>query len=205
MTVFGRAGVWIREKYLRGRKPGSIVSDLLFVALIILLLIPGTRGVLLRGAAGIRTWVTRTEVRGGGERLGPDEWSWSMRDMEGNVLPFGSLKGEVIFLNQWATWCPPCRAELPSIEKLYRKVGDHVKFVLLTSEDPAKVKDFLERHGFDFPVYFGQVSGGVLSVRTIPSTVIINRDGGVEMRHTGALNWNAGKIRRLVGKLVEGR
>jgi thiol-disulfide isomerase/thioredoxin len=190
-------------KIVRGRKPWSIASDVVFIGLIIMLLVPATRSILLSGVAAVRTLVTGTG-KPDSQELALDEmsWSWTLTDQQGIGIDFKSFRGNVIFLNQWATWCPPCRAEMPSIERLYRDYGDRVKFVILTGEDPQKVKEYLEKQKFSFPVYFGTVSGTSLASRSIPSTVIISRAGEMVVSKKGAYNWNARKIRKMMDRLL---
>lgn len=194
---------FIIRKFVRGRKPWSITTDILFFVLILMFLIPSTRGVLLSGVAAVRTVLAGSGASGSkGETPGPENWNWKLTGPQGEDLTFASLKGEVIFLNQWATWCPPCRAEMPSIEKLFLDYGDRVRFVMLTSEDPQKVQEYTRKHGYTFPVYFGQVAGPALSTRSIPSTVVISRSGEILIQKNGAFNWNARKIRKLLDRAL---
>jgi thiol-disulfide isomerase/thioredoxin len=184
------------KRIVRGRGPWSVASDILFFGLIILFLIPGTRGMIMSGVASVRTLISDPSgAKSGKGELPAESWEWNLSDEEGRVFRFSDFKGEVIFLNQWATWCPPCRAEMPSIEKLYKAYGDKVKFVMLTSEDVQTVRNYLNKEGYTFPVYFGQVAGSALASRSIPSTVIINRGGVVEVNKKGAYNWNARKVK----------
>jgi thiol-disulfide isomerase/thioredoxin len=184
------------KRIVRGRGPWSIASDIVFFVLIILFLIPGTRSLIMSGVASVRTLITNpSSAKSMQGELSAESWEWNLTDEQGRVYRFSEFKGEVIFLNQWATWCPPCRAEMPSIEKLYKAFGDKVKFVMLTSEDPRTVREYLNKEGYTFPVYFGQVAGTALASRSIPSTVILNRAGGIEVNKKGAYNWNARKIR----------
>jgi thiol-disulfide isomerase/thioredoxin len=193
---------FISKRLVRGRKPWHVASDVVFFLLIILFLIPGTRSVLLSGVAAVRTFVTGSGAKPGqGVPLDQQGWSWNLSD-QSKTVPFSSLKGEVIFLNQWATWCPPCRAEMPSIEKLYQKYGDRVRFVMLTNEDPQTVSAFMQRHGYTFPVSYGAVAGSALSSRSIPATAILSRGGEIIVNKKGAVNWNARKIRKLLDRLL---
>ena len=194
---------FLTNKWIRGRKPLSLVSDVLFFILLLMLLVPATRSLLLTGAAAVRTWVTSP---GGpaekGTPLSDDSRSWILTDLQGREINFESLHGEVIFLNQWATWCPPCRAELSSVERLFHDYGTRMKMILLTGEDPQKVKKFVEKQGYTFPVYIGNAAGTSLAARTIPSTTIINRAGEMVVSRKGAYNWNARKVRRLIDRLI---
>lgn len=194
---------FISNRLIRGRKPWSVASDFIFFGLILMFLIPSTRSILLSGVATVRTLITGTgESDSQNSILSPENWNWSFSDGQGTTVAFGTLHGEVIFLNQWATWCPPCRAEMPSIERLYRDYGTRVKFVMLTAEDPQVVQEYIEKQGYTFPVYFGSVAGSALATRSIPSTAIIGRTGGMVIRKNGAINWNAGKIRRLLDREI---
>jgi len=178
---------FLTNKIIRGRKPWSLATDVIFIGLFLMLLIPSTRSLLLSGVAVLRTVLTSAGGSVAGvEPLTGENWNWSLTDKEGRQSTFSSLRGEVIFLNQWATWCPPCRAELSSIERLYQHYGNRVKFVILTSEDPPKVLKYIEKHGYSFPVCFGKVSGPDLETRSIPATVIINRDGKISVSQKGA-------------------
>jgi thiol-disulfide isomerase/thioredoxin len=190
------------NKFIRGRKPLSIAGDVFFFGFLLMLLIPSTRSIILSGVAVARTWITNPEIPESQRvALSDEAWGWNLIDPQGKVVPFDSFRGEVIFLNQWATWCPPCRAEMPAIEKLFRATGNKVKFVILTAEDPQKVRQFIEKEGYTFPVYIGSVEGPELAARSIPSTVIIDRTGKIVVNRKGAFNWNSGKIRKLLVKL----
>lgn len=193
----------INTRIIRGRKPASLISDVIFFGLILMLLIPSTRRVVFSGVAAVRTMVSNPAVPAGRRVVLDDEsWNWSLADLQSGVFQFRAFRGEVVFINQWATWCPPCRAEMPSIERLYRDYSDRVKFVLLTSEDPLTVKKFLERQGYKFPVFIGQTSGSALSTRSIPSTVIIGRQGEIVVSRKGSFNWNSRKIRKLLDQML---
>ncbi len=194
---------FLTNKIIRKRSAWSVISDVVFFVLILMFLIPGTRSILLSGVASVRTLISGPGNASTTKApLSPESWSWRLTGPDGETISFSDLKGEVIFLNQWATWCPPCRAEMPSIEKLYLKYGSQVKFVILTSEDPQKVKEFIDKHGYTFPVYYGSVAGTELASRSIPTTSIINRSGVVVVNKSGAYNWNARKIRNLITRML---
>lgn len=190
------------RKYFK-RKPLSIASDFIFFALIIMLLIPGTRSILLSGVAGIRTMLTPAGKVDSGLVVDEAGWNSRMADQDGNVNSLADFRGRVLFINQWATWCPPCRAEMPSIEKLYKKMGSKVAFIMVSNEDPGVVKDFIRRRNYTFPVYSGAIGGQSLATRSIPSTAIISKDGEILIRRNGALNWNAQKIIRLLTRAAD--
>ncbi|MGW9685704.1 TlpA family protein disulfide reductase [Flagellimonas sp. 2504JD1-5] len=132
-----------------------------------------------------------------------NNYNWRLADLEGNQINLESNKGQVILVNLWATWCPPCVAELPSIEKLYQDYGKKVKFVLVTSESHEKVMKFLQKKNYDLPVYLerSQIPYELMS-GSIPATYIINKSGKIVVDEKGAANWNSESIRVLLDQLL---
>ncbi len=134
-------------------------------------------------------------------------YSFSVKDMNGNIVPFDTYKGKVVFLNMWATWCGPCRAEMPSIQKLHDKTkSEDVVFVMLSRDDDreeAKVKNYIKRNNFSFPVVM--LSGNItpqLNVPSIPTTFIINKEGKIVNQIVGSTNYNTEKYRKLLQELA---
>src|SRR5690349_4188503 len=84
-------------------------------------------------------------------------YDFSVKDLDGKTVDMNDLKGKVIFLNLWATWCGPCRVEMPSIQNLYNTVDkDKIAFVMLSLDqenDRAKIRKFVNDKDFSFPVY----------------------------------------------------
>ena len=127
---------------------------------------------------------------------------FSMLDLEGNSLQFEELKGKVIFLNLWATWCPPCLAEMPNIQSLYEKTGsDKIAFVMLSVDQDGreKVKKFIDRKGFSFPVYLpaGPLPD-VFSTQSIPATFIISPKGEVVHTQKGMAEYDTPEMRDFI-------
>jgi thiol-disulfide isomerase/thioredoxin len=102
---------------------------------------------------------------------------FSVIDSEGNTVNLSSLKGKKVFVNLWATWCPPCRREIPSIEKLYQKANkEKVVFVLLSLDDNFEIaKKYAEKYKLKAPVYYpNQDLPPLFNVDAIPTTFIFN-------------------------------
>jgi thiol-disulfide isomerase/thioredoxin len=132
------------------------------------------------------------------------DYNWDIRDAGGTPLDPEALKGEVIFLNFWGTYCPPCIAEMPEIQAIYNDYKDKVKFILVSAEDPVKVDGFLNRHGFLLPSYYGGRSmPQVFSVRSIPTTFIISKEGRVVNKKVGAADWNSKATRKVFDELLK--
>ena len=134
-------------------------------------------------------------------------YDFSLKDLDGNVVDVNQFKGKTIFLNIWATWCGPCRVEMPSIQKLYEQVDNQkILFIMLAvdrSQDLKKVKDFVADKGYTFPVY--TPSGNLpeqLQVGSIPSTFVIGPDGKIESKETGAANYDTPEFKAFLEKLI---
>jgi len=115
------------------------------------------------------------------------------RDLQGRPRSLGEFQGKVVVLNFWATWCAPCREEMPAFERLQAKWGGHgVQFVGLSAEDASKVQDFARRIGISYPLWVGGDEVSELSRRlgnrmgVLPHTVVFDRREGVVATRVGA-------------------
>lgn len=132
------------------------------------------------------------------------DYGFKIRDLQGNEIDFSSRKGKVILLNLWATWCGPCRAEMPTIQKLYNKIGQHenIEFVMLSldkNNDRSKVVKYISDHQYSFPTYLP--SGYLaeqLQVPSIPTTFIISKDGKILIKEVGTTNFNTRKFEKFL-------
>ncbi|MFC2113702.1 TlpA family protein disulfide reductase [Bacteroidota bacterium] len=114
------------------------------------------------------------------------------------------MKGKLVFLNIWATWCPPCRAELPNIQKLYNDYGDRIIMILASNEDEQKLKMFLEESGYDLPVYrMVQNPPEVFQSSSIPTTFLITPGGRITVRKTGSARWDGKFFTSYLDKFLE--
>jgi thiol-disulfide isomerase/thioredoxin len=109
-------------------------------------------------------------------------------DSTGQDKKLSDLRGQVVLLNLWATWCPPCRAEMPALSDLQRDyAGKGLVVLALSDEDPATVHDYLQQHGYRF--FAGTWSGShtiLGSINTRPASILINREGKVVDMIVGA-------------------
>jgi thiol-disulfide isomerase/thioredoxin len=126
--------------------------------------------------------------------------SLKFNTLNGDKIELNDFKGKVIFLNIWATWCPPCIEEMPSIQKLYNKTDhDTIEFILLSPENSETVKKFLNKSGYTFDVYLlTDELPEVFYTGQIPTTYIIDKNGNIVYRHIGFAIWdNIGVINFL--------
>lgn len=121
-------------------------------------------------------------------------YNMPLLSLDGDRTSLQEFEGKTIFLNFWATWCPPCIAEMPNIQDLYDDVSseDDLVFVMLSlDEDPEKAKAFMERKGFTMPVYF--LAGrqpGVYNSTVVPTTYVISPEGNIVMEKRGMAKYN---------------
>ena len=191
------------KKYFE-RSPWKIASDAIFWVLIILLLIPTTRTGFLAVVSKVKTAVFQSAIKESeGEVLSPDDKTWSLVDLDGNHAQLGDFQGEVILINFWATWCPPCRAEMPSLDKLYADYGSKVKFLIVSNEDPEPLKEYMASKGYGFPVMLTlSAPPEPLKTSSIPTTFILNKKGRIVFNKKGAFDWNSNKVRSFLDTLL---
>lgn len=120
----------------------------------------------------------------------PSAYNFKMQDLNGNEIQLSSLAGKPIVLNFWASWCPPCKAEMPELESAYKKCGDQINFVMVSVDDTlSDAKGFYEGSPYTFPVYFDNSGMGsyLYSISSIPQTFFINSQGKIISSHVGAI------------------
>jgi thiol-disulfide isomerase/thioredoxin len=124
----------------------------------------------------------------------------TMADLGGRVSTTDQLRGRVAVLNVWATWCAPCRREMPSLDALHRSL-DPSRFVVAgvsVDEDPIAVREYLVQHRLGFPNYIAAKRAdalAALNLRGIPATFVVGADGTILQRHSGPRDWNTGEVR----------
>lgn len=125
--------------------------------------------------------------------------------LDGTPEKISRFKGKNIILNVWATWCGPCRVELPSLQRLSEKLGDenYVVAGVSVDGDADLVREFLSDNGIDFSKYIDihqQITKGIFNVKVLPETIMINSDGYVTKRIAGAMEWDSDKALGLIRK-----
>lgn len=134
---------------------------------------------------------------------------FTLRDIDGKAFSLAEQKGKVVILSFWATWCGPCKEEMPHLQKLYTEKKDDGLVVVSISADDARtasrVKPFIKAKGFDFPVLLDRestVTGVYNPGKTLPYTVVIGRDFQVADAHAGYDPGDEVQLGELVDKLL---
>jgi peroxiredoxin len=132
---------------------------------------------------------------------------FELQDLSGKKVSLSSLKGKVVFLNFWATWCPPCRAEMPSLERLHARLKDKGLVILAVNlqENAKSVRKFMAEHKLTFPVLLdsdGRV-GAIYGARSIPTTYVVGRNGNVLAGTMGGREWDSKEYLDFFARLLE--
>ncbi|MEP6492156.1 MAG: TlpA disulfide reductase family protein [bacterium] len=118
---------------------------------------------------------------------------FAAQDLDGNRVSLAELRGKVVVLNEWATWCEPCRGELPQLEALHQRFASRGLVLVGVSVDGAgmgaDVRDFTREHGLHYPIWLDPEKQFALHFLTmgVPETFVIDRDGVIRWRKIGAL------------------
>jgi thiol-disulfide isomerase/thioredoxin len=135
------------------------------------------------------------------------DYNFKIKTLTGEEIDFNQFKGKVIFLNLWATWCGPCRVEMPGIQELYSETNkEQIVFIMLSldkDEDLQKINNYIKKNEFTFPVYQpkGYLSNQ-LNVSSIPTTFIINKEGKIVSKEIGTTNFNTKKFKKYLADLA---
>ena len=116
----------------------------------------------------------------------------TLKDLNGKTIQFSDFKGKVILLNFWATWCPPCRAEIPELikwQKEYEKQGLQIIGITYPPTNRTKVRRFVRQNEINYPILFGSKKTKKLftSADTMPFSVIIDKEGNIRDRIDGLI------------------
>lgn len=178
-------------------------SNLMFFGIFALIFFTPLRGYIQVFVSQIKMSVFSPLIENVEDRVVLNTYDWKLRGINTNDFNFKDAKGKVILINFWATWCPPCRAEMLSFQKLYVDYKDDVVFLFLTNEDTQVVNRYLDKKGFDLPSYNQQsVAPQEFQVSSIPATYIIDKKGSIVVDKVGPADWNSDKIRDLMNELV---
>ncbi|SIQ02066.1 TlpA family protein disulfide reductase [Maribacter ulvicola] len=180
------------------------ISDIIFAVFILLLLIPQTRTPIQVAVNTLKVAVWSPSVEDEENQSEVTPFQYTVIDLQGETQSISVGKGKVTFISYWATWCPPCIAELPGIQELYNEYADQVNFILLTQESPERVQRFINKRGYELPIYIPQMRAPeALQENSIPTNYVIDANGRIIIKETGAADWNSTKVRELLNGLIE--
>ncbi|TBN04691.1 TlpA family protein disulfide reductase [Hyunsoonleella flava] len=178
------------------------IKNLIFLGVAALFIIPQTRKpIQVLVNRGLALFSPSTIEASKQQHIG--EIDWVLIDINGEGLNFRDTKGKVVLINFWATWCPPCIAEMPSMDKLYADYSNKIEFLFVSDEKQEVIKKFLNKNEYNFNVYKPVTKyPEVFDVGGIPRTFLIDTNGNIIIDKTGAANWNSETVRETIDKLL---
>jgi len=192
------------RNYYKKKSKFSLASDVVFVALIILLIIPSTRVEVASLFIRLTSFAPSQLDKDEQFNLTSSDKTWQLTTLDGKKISLGELLDDKpVFINFWATWCPPCVAEMPGIKELHEKYGDRVHFVLATTESPTTINTFADKRQFQqLPFYRYRSVPAALQSETIPATFVIGKSGRVVISKKGAARWNSDRMNQILDQLL---
>ena len=130
--------------------------------------------------------------------------AFTVQDVNGKLINLQGLGGKKVFVNLWASWCPPCKREMPSIARLYKSVDTaKVAFVMISLDDRfEKAKSYIRSSKLELPVYYpAENLPPLFNVQGIPATFIFNEKGEMIKRVDGSDNYDSEEYRKLLNEL----
>ncbi len=151
--------------------------------------------VLMLGASHV--WAVPPVPLEADELIGSEAPDFTLPDLDGAEVSLKQFRGKVILLNFWATWCPPCKAEMPSMNKLNQMFKDKGLVVIAISSDRSKkqVKRFLKKTPVSFTILYDPKNkiSNIYKVFALPTSLVIDRDGTIVKKVLGGYDWSSTK------------
>lgn len=182
----------------------NAITVLLTCFVLILFISPNAKAWLLQKLISVGLF--KAEIKKDGIQNQPETSSFLYTDASGKTSSTADLKGKVVFINFWASWCPPCQAEMPSIEALYKKLAKDDRFVFLfinEDEDKQQAENYLEKNRYSIPLYSrpGNVPDEIFS-GNLPTTIVINKEGKIVLKHEGIAGYDTDAFMKQLEDLL---
>ena len=133
------------------------------------------------------------------------EYDWTVQSLNGQNFDMAVFTDQPVFINFWATWCMLCRAEMPSIQRLYDQLkGEGILFACISQEGAEKIEAFVKEEGYTFPIYTMSTDRPeVFETAGIPTTFILSPDGRIAFKHVGSAKWDDPSVIDFIRQLKE--
>lgn len=177
-------------------------SNIIIAVLILVLIIPGTRKplqIFFNKVFSFSPSVTSED-----DRASIASYDWALERNNRERVNLANYNGQVVLVNFWATWCPPCIAEMPSFQDLYADYQDKVVFLFVSSEDHQTVRGFLDRKNYSLPAYRPlSQAPEPMNGKTLPTTYLLDKNGNIVIQKVGAADWNSENVRNTIEELLK--
>lgn len=194
-----------KKKWLNG---SNISSALMLIFIVSMLVNPQIKGTLMQGLMKVGLFQpSLSDQKVTMSSNTTEASSIQFKNQNGSILSLDDLKGKVVFINFWATWCPPCVAEMPSIQKLFtQNKGNNQLVFLMVDVDNNLVKSqkFIAKNNYDFPLYTpaSDIPSSYLG-ESIPTTLVLNKKGEIVFRHEGGADYSNSDFQKFISKLAQ--
>lgn len=185
------------------KTPKITFKNIVFGLIIVLLIIPASRQFIqIQLHKGLALFSPSIQAQSNQEQI--DNYNWNLVDLNDSVYNFRQAENKIVLVSFWATWCPPCIAELPSMQKLYETYSDKIEFVFVSNEKNETIKAFMTKNGYNFKVYTPLEAPIInqFKVSSIPHTFLIDQKGTIVIDKNGAANWNSDTVKATIDKLL---
>ena len=191
----------------------NIFTGILIVFALAMFFIPDFKGTVMQGLMKIGLFqpAIPNDVQTAESALESSATTYSgeilFKNKEGEIIELSDQRGKVVFINFWATWCPPCIAEMPTINKLYSGFENNEKIMFLmvdVDNDPVKSQKFMDKRKFNLPVYTpaSPIPSSYMS-GAIPTTLVLNKYGKVVFKHEGMGDFTNEEFKTFITELIE--
>ncbi|SNZ02056.1 AhpC/TSA family protein [Flagellimonas pacifica] len=131
------------------------------------------------------------------------DYDWKLKDADWKFFNFEKSKGNVVFINLWASWKLPSEAELVSIQEMYNRYNGKMDFYIITNENRPPVEEFMAKHGFTFPVTYLIIGEKTpINPDEVPSSYLIDKKGNIAIYKRKIADWSTTKVYNLLDKLI---
>lgn len=192
------------------------IRDRILYLVAAIVVVTGLALVALSGHRGARIETAGTGAGIDSQSQGPvaagsQAADFKLETLDGNTISLDSLRGKVVFLNVWATWCEPCREEMPSMQTLYDDFKGNKDFVMLAVSQDVKgraaVAPYVAKNGYHFTILLDPENkiGETYDVSGVPETFIIDRKGQIVAHHMGAFDWSRPDVKDALQQLLDSK
>jgi thiol-disulfide isomerase/thioredoxin len=188
----------------------NIITIVLVLFMLIMFFSPEVKGIVIQGLMKVGLFQPDLPENAGGNstpvQQAPDE-QVTFTDVKGGTISLSDQKGKVVFMNFWATWCPPCIAEMPSINSLYSKYKDNKNVIFIMVDVDGKIDAsiaFMKKRKLNLPVYIpsSAIPQEYFS-GSMPTTAILDKSGNIAFHHLGGADYGNPEVSAFIDKLAK--
>lgn len=190
------------KKYFTASNFTTVIMVLFVIAMLVS---PDFKAVVIRGLMKVGLFQPKVATEQTSSDI-TDYPAVSFTNLQGATVTTADIKGKVVFVNFWATWCPPCIAEMPSINKLYEQYKNNANVIFILADadgNLSKSDQFMKSKKLNLPVYkINQEAPANWYSGTLPTTIVLDKKGNVVFKQTGAADYTSENFRNMLDRLL---